>query len=548
VAWLQVAAVIAIVVILHVPLGNYLARAYTAPTSWRVEMAIYRIVGVEPDNEQRWTKYLTSLLAFSAVSVLLLYGILLGQTYLPEPWGHKGMTPALAFNTAISFTSNTSWQNYPGESTLGHVGLTAGLGVQAFASCAVGMCVAIALIRGFTRRERNEIGNFWVDLVRTVVRILIPLSVVVAVILLVLGVITNFNGPQAVSTLAGGHQTILGGPVASWESIKLMSGDGGGAFNTNSAHPFENPTPLSNVVEIVAMLLIPAAFIRTFGVMVGDKKQGWALFAAVAILFVIGAVAIIWAQTPAHGTVIGAVGAATEGTETRFGVPGSALFGQAATASGDGAANASYDSFASLGGGVLLMNMMLGEVAPGGAGSGLYGLVVMALLAVFLGGLMVGTTPEFLQKRLHARHMKLISLYILVIPLTVLVGCAIAMALPGQVASMLNTGPHGLSEVLYAFTSSAANNGSAFGGFSGNTTWFDVALAVAMASGRFVPIIVVMALAGTFAAQRRGVVTAGTLRTHQPTFVVLIVSVTLIMVGLEYLPALALGPLADALG
>jgi K+-transporting ATPase ATPase A chain len=545
---LQVAAVIAIVVILHVPLGNYLARAYTAPTGWRVEMAIYRIVGVEPDNEQRWTKYLTSLLAFSAVSVLLLYGILLGQTYLPEPWGHKGMTPALAFNTAISFTSNTSWQNYPGESTLGHVGLTAGLGVQAFASCAVGMCVAIALIRGFARRERNEIGNFWVDLVRTVVRILIPLSVVVAVILLVLGVITNFNGPQAVSTLAGGHQTILGGPVASWESIKLMSGDGGGAFNANSAHPFENPTPLSNVVEIVAMLLIPAAFIRTFGVMVGDKKQGWALFAAVAILFVIGAVAIIWAQTAGHGTVIGAVGAATEGTETRFGVPGSALFGQAATASGDGAANASYDSFASLGGGVLLMNMMLGEVAPGGAGSGLYGLVVMALLAVFLGGLMVGTTPEFLQKRLHARHMKLISLYILVIPLTVLVGCAIAIALPGQVASMLNTGPHGLSEVLYAFTSSAANNGSAFGGFSGNTTWFDVALAFAMASGRFVPIIVVMALAGTFAAQRRGVVTAGTLRTHQPTFVVLIVSVTLIMVGLEYLPALALGPLADALG
>jgi len=544
---LQVAAVIAIVVILHVPLGNYLARAYTAPTSWRVETAIYRIVGVEPDNEQRWTKYLTSLLAFSAVSVLLLYGILLGQTYLPEPWGHKGMTPALAFNTAISFTSNTSWQNYPGESTLGHVGLAAGLGVQAFASCAVGMCVAIALIRGFARRERNEIGNFWVDLVRTVVRILIPLSVVVAVILLVLGVIANFNGPQDVSTLAGGHQTILGGPVASWESIKLMSGDGGGAFNANSAHPFENPTPLSNVVEIVAMLLIPVAFIRTFGVMVGDKKQGWALFAAVAILFVIGAAAIIWAQTAGHGTVIGAVGAATEGTETRFGVPGSALFGQAATASGDGAANASYDSFASLGGGVLLMNMMLGEVAPGGAGSGLYGLVVMALLAVFLGGLMVGTTPEFLQKRLHARHMKLISLYILVIPLTVLVGCAIAMALPGQVASMLNSGPHGLSEVLYAFTSSAANNGSAFGGFSGNTTWYNVALAFAMMSGRFVPIIVVMALAGTFATQRRGVVTAGTLRTHQPTFVVLIVSVTLIMVGLEYLPALALGPLADAL-
>jgi K+-transporting ATPase ATPase A chain len=547
-AWLQVAEVVIIVVILHVPLGNYLARTYTAPASWRVEKAIYRVVGVQPGNEQRWTSYLSSLLAFSLVSVLLLYAILLGQAHLPEPWGHKGMTPALAFNTAISFTTNTSWQNYPGESTLGHLGLAAGLGVQAFASCAVGMCVAIALIRGLVRGQRGELGNFWVDLVRTVVRILIPLSVVVAIILLTLGVVANFNDPQDVSTLAGGNQTILGGPVASWESIKLMSGDGGGAFNVNSAHPFENPTPLSNIVEIVAMLLIPVAFIRTFGVMVGDKKQGWALFAAVAILFVIGTVAIVWAQTATHGTVIGALGAASEGTDTRFGVPGSALFGQAATASGDGAANASYDSFASIGGGVLLMNMMLGEVAPGGAGSGLYGLVMMALLAVFLGGLMVGTTPEFLQKRLQARHMKLVSFYILALPVTVLVGCAVAMALPGQRASMLNGGPHGLSEVLYAFTSSAANNGSAFAGFSGNTTWYNVALAVAMVSGRFVPIIAVMALAGTFATQRQGVVTAGTLRTHRPTFVVLIVSVTLIMVGLEYLPALALGPLADALG
>ena len=285
-----------------------MARVYTATTSWWVEKAIYRVVGVQPDDEQRWTRYLSSLLAFSGVSVLLLYAIMLLQVHLPEPWGHKGMTPALAFNTAISFTTNTSWQNYPGESTLGHLGLAAGLGVQAFASCAVGMCVAIALIRGITRRQRHELGNFWVDLVRTVVRILMPLSVVVAVLLLKLGVIANFNGPQDVSTVAGGSQTILGGPVASWESIKLMSGDGGGAFNANSAHPFENPTPLSNVIEIVAMLLIPVSLIRTFGVMVGDRRQGWALFAAVATLFIIGAVAIVWAQTAGHGTVIGAVG------------------------------------------------------------------------------------------------------------------------------------------------------------------------------------------------------------------------------------------------
>jgi K+-transporting ATPase ATPase A chain len=545
---LQAAGIIAIVVILHVPLGNYMAAVYASGSDLVVERVIYRLVGVQPHAQQRWTRYLSSLLAFSVVSVLMLYALLLLQVNAPEPWGHKGMTPALAFNTAISFTTNTSWQNYPGESTLGHIGLVAGLGVQAFASAAVGVCVAVALIRGLIATQQGELGNFWVDLVRTVIRILLPLAIVFGVVLLALGVVANFGGVHEISTLADGTQTIPGGPVAAWEPIKLMSGDGGGAFNVNSAHPYENPTLASCLIEIVAMLLIPLALVRTFGVMIGNKKQGWALFAAVAILFVVGTVVIMWAQMAGHGTVVDAVGAPTEGTETRFGVPGSALFGQAATASGDGAANASYDSFASLGGGVLLINMMLGEVAPGGAGSGLYGLVVMALLAVFLGGLMVGTTPEFLKKRLHARHMKLVSLYILVLPVTILLGYAVAMALPVQRASMFNAGQHGLSEVLYAFTSSAANNGSAFGGFSGNTTWYNVALALAVVAGRFIPIIAVMALAGTFADQRPGVVIAGTLRTHQPTFIALIVGVTLIMVGLEYLPALALGPVADALG
>ncbi|MGJ6122596.1 potassium-transporting ATPase subunit KdpA [Mycolicibacterium sp. Y3] len=543
---MQAAAVLAIVLTTHVPLGNYLARVYSTTGDWRLEGAVYRVVGVQPGAQQRWTGYLGSLLAFSAVSVLFLYAVLLLQRYLPEPWGHKGISPALAFNTAISFTTNTSWQNYPGETTLGHIGLMAGLGVQAFASCAVGMCVAIALIRGLTRGG-GELGNFWVDLVRSVFRVLLPLSCAVSVVLLALGVIANFLGTQEFTTLAGGRQSIVGGPVAPWESIKLMSGDGGGAFNVNSAHPFENPTPVSNVIEVAAMLVIPMAFIRTFGVMVGDKRQGWALLAVVAALFAIGAGAIVWSQTADHGTVIAAVGTASEGSETRFGVLGTTIFAQAATASGDGAANGSYDSFTSLGGGVLLMNMMLGEVIPGGAGSGLYGLVLMALLTVFLGGLMVGTTPEYLQKRLHARHMKLISIYLLALPVTILVGCAVAMALPGQRASMLNAGPHGLSEVLYAFTSSAANNGSAFGGFSGNTAWYNVVLAIVMVAGRFVPIIAVMALAGTFATQRPGVVTAGTLRTHQPTFIVLMAGVTLVMVGLEYLPALALGPIADAL-
>jgi potassium-transporting ATPase potassium-binding subunit len=546
-ALLQVIAIVVVVVVLHVPLGDYMARVYSDAGHWRIERVMYRLIGSQPDGQQRWAKYGYSVLAFSAVSVLFLYGLLLAQTHLPEPWGHKGMTPALAFNTAISFVTNTSWQNYAGEATLGHVGLIAGLGVQAFASCAVGMCVAVALIRGLAQYQNEQIGNFWTDLVRSVVRILLPLSIIVTLLLLALGVINNFTGAQDVSTVAGGSQTILGGPVATWESIKLLSGDGGGAFNVNSAHPFENPTPLTNVLEIVAMVLIPVAFLRTFGVMVGDKKQGWALFSAAAVLFVIGTAAIIVVTSVTHGTVVHAVGGAFEGTETRFGVPGSGMFGQVATASADGAANSAYDSFAAFGGAVLMLNMMLGEVAPGGAGSGLYGLVMMVLLAVFLGGLMVGRTPEYLKQWLRARHMKLVSLYILALPAAVLVGTAVAMALPGERASMLNAGPHGLSEVLYAFTSSAANNGSAFAGFSGNTTWYNTALALAMMVGRFLPIIAVLAIAGTFAAQKPGVITAGTLRTHSLTFIWLIVAATLLIVGLEYLPALALGPIADGL-
>nr|WP_246228033.1 potassium-transporting ATPase subunit KdpA [Mycolicibacterium helvum] len=525
-----------------------MARMYSDTGHWRVEQVIYRLIGAQPDDQQRWTRYGYSVLAFSAVSVLFLYGLLLVQTLLPEPWGHTGMTPSLAFNTAISFVTNTSWQSYAGEATLGHVGLVAGLGVQAFASCAVGMCVAVALIRGLAQYQNEQLGNFWTDLVRSVVRILLPLSVVITLVLLALGVVNNFTGAQEVSTLAGGNQTILGGPVATWESIKLMSGDGGGAFNVNSAHPFENPTPLTNAVEIVAMLLIPVAFLRMFGVMIGDRKQGWALFTAAAVLFVIATVAIIAATAVTHGTVVHAVGSPVEGTETRFGVPGSVLFGQVATGSADGAANSSYDSFVSFGGAVLMLNMMLGEVAPGGAGSGLYGLVMMVLLAVFIGGLMVGRTPEYLRQPLRARHMKLVSLYILALPAAVLIATAVAMALPGQRASMLNAGPHGLSEVLYAFTSSAANNGSAFAGISANTTWYNTALALAMMVGRFLPIIAALAIAGTFAAQKPGVITAGTLRTHSPTFIVLIIGATLLVVGLEYLPAMALGPLADGLG
>lgn len=544
-AWLQLGVVIVLVGVLHVPLGNYMARVYTTGIDWRVEKVVYRLVGVDSTRQQKWTHYLGSILAFSAVSILGLYGLLLLQAHLPAPWGHPGMTPALAFNTAVSFATNTSWQNYAGESTLGHLGLATALGVQAFASAAVGMCVAVALIRGIVARQADELGNFWVDLVRSCVRILLPIALLTAVILVVLGVVQNFHAAREFGTAAGGSQTLLGGPVASWESIKLLSGDGGGAFNVNSAHPFENPTPVSNVVEIVAMLLIPVSFVRMFGVMVGDKRQGWALLAVVAVLFALGAAAIGFSESLEHGTVTAAVGSAAEGTETRFGVPGSAIFGQAATASADGAANSSYDSFASLGGAVLMANMMLGEVSPGGSGSGLYGLLVVALLAVFLGGLMIGRTPEFLKKRLGAREMKLVSLIILTAPIAVLVGTGLSIALPMGVKSMGNPGPHGLSELLYAFTSCVAGNGSAFAGFTGNTGWFNVALAIAMIVGRYLPMIFVMTLAASLARQRPGVVTAGTLRTHSPVFVGLMIGAVLIVVGLEFFPALALGPLAE---
>lgn len=547
-AWLQLLAVVTMLGALNVPLGNYMARVYTSEKHWCVERFIYRWVGVNPDAEQRGIWYLVSVLAFSAVSVLGLLTLLMWQTHLPQPWGHKGMTPLLALNTAVSFATNTSWQNYAGESTLGHVGLAAGLGVQAFASAAVGMAVAVALIRGIARRETYMLGNFWVDLVRGMIRILLPIAVVVAIGLSVLGVVESFHGARAITTLVGGSQTLPVGPVASWESIKLMSGDGGGAFNANSAHPFENPTALSNIIEIVVMLLIPMSLVRTYGIMVGDRRQGWALLAVVVVLFGLGTAMVGLSEAIPHNAVPVAVGASTEGTEVRFGVPASALFGQVATATADGAANSSYGSFASLGGGVLMANMMLGEVSPGGPGSGLYGLVIIALLAVFLGGLMIGRTPVYLGKRLGPREMKLVSLMLLTAPCAVLTGVAIAVAVPAGPKSMGNTGPHGLSELLYAFTSCVAGNGSAFAGFSGDTPVFNLALSAAMLVGRYAPMVLVLVLAACFAGQRPSLIDdPGTLPTHTASFVGLMVGAVLIVVGLEYLPALALAPVAESL-
>jgi len=543
----QVLLVVGVLAVLHVPLGNYLARVYTASAHGRVEMLIFRLGRIDPDADQRWPVYLTSLLAFSAVGVGALYLLLRLQGHLPYSLGHPGMSPALAFDTAVSFTTNTSWQSYSGESTLGHTALAVGLGTQAFLSLAVGMAAAVALVRGLTRRNTDRVGNFWVDLTRGCLRVAVPLALLGGLALLACGVVQNLEPAHSATGLAGIRQPLIGGPVASWEPVKLLSGDGGGAFNANSAHPFENPSGLSNLIEIVLMLLIPSAFPRAYGVMVGDRRQGWALAAVAGLLFAVALTTANAAQAGHHGTVPTAVGAATEGTETRIGVPASTLFGATATATADGAADASYDSFTSLGGGVLMANMMLGEISPGGGGSGLYGLLMTALVAVFLGGLLVGRTPEYLGKQVRQREITFISLYALALPATVLIGTALALALPAGRAGLLNTGPHGLAEPLYAFTSAANSNGSAFAGLNADTTFYNTALGVTMLAGRYLPMIFVLALAGAFARQGIRPASRGTLATHTPFFVAFITATAVLMSLLSFLPTLALGPLADAL-
>lgn len=550
-AWIQASLVIAVVVGLHVPLGDYMARVLDAGTRTghgRAERALYRFCGVDPDREQTWRHYLTALLAFSAMSIAALFALFTLQGRLPWSTGHEGMPWRLALHTAVSFTTNTSWQNYAGESTTGHLAVMAGLGVQAFASAAVGICAALALIRGLVRRSTDDLGNFWVDLLRTVFRILLPLAVVSGLVLMAGGVIQNLDGAHTVSTVAGGRQTLLGGPVASWEPVKLFTGDGGGVFNANSAHPFENPSAWTNAFEIVLMLLIPTACIRMFGRMAGSVKHSWTLLTVVGILFVLLLAAGTLAQSAHGGTVTQAVGGQQEGTETRFGIPGSTLFGVSATGSADGAANASYDSFSSLGGGVLLAAMMLGEIAPGGAGSGLYGLIMVVLMAVFIGGLMVGRTPEYLRKRIGYGEMRWVVVYALIPPTVILACSGFALAMGNAQSSMGNPGAHGLSELVYAYTSNTNSNGSAMAGFNGATDFHNLLMVVAMLAGRYLPIVCVLALAGRLARQRQGVVTAGTLRAQGVNFIVLATAASVVLALLNFLPALSLGTLADALG
>lgn len=553
--WLFLALFATLVLLLGIsyrPLGDYMAHTFTSKRDLKVERGFYRLIGVDARSEQSWPVYLRSVLAFSILGVLFLYALQRMQAILPYSLGLPAVPEGLSFNTAISFVTNTNWQSYSPEATMGYTVQMAGLAVQNFLSAAVGLAVAVALVRGFAAHRSGTIGNFWVDMTRATLRILLPLSIVFALILLAGGVIENFNGFVHVATLTGGSAVIPGGPVASQEAIKMLGNNGGGFFNANSAHPFENPTAWTNVVEIYLMLLIPFSLTRTFGKMVGDVRQGYAILGAMATIFVVSLVALTLFEFQGGGTATHAAGGAFEGKEVRFGILGSTFFGTTTTLTSTGAVNSVHDSYTPLGGFMTMVNMMTGEVAPGGIGAGLYGMLIIAVLAVFLAGLMVGRTPEYLGKKIGAREIKLAGMYILMTPTLALVGTGLSFAIPGiaqnvEKVSMLNPGTHGFSEVLYAFTSAANNNGSAFAGLTADTPWLNAALGVVMFLGRFVPIVFVLALAGSLAAQEKVPATTGTLPTHRPLFVTFVIGVVVIVAALTYFPVLALGPLAEGL-
>ncbi|MEV7864720.1 potassium-transporting ATPase subunit KdpA [Streptomyces sp. NPDC088124] len=552
---LQLLALIVALGLAYRPLGDHMARVYSPDPSagrgtgrhLRVEKWIYRAIGANPDTEMRWTAYLRGVLAFSAVSVLFLYLLQRVQGGLPGSLGFSSIDPDQAFNTAASFVSNTNWQSYYGEQSMGPVVQTGGLAVQNFLSAAVGMAVAVALVRGFARSRTGELGNFWADLVRGTVRILLPISVIGAVVLVACGAIQNFAGIHEVGQFLGGPQQWNGGAVASQEAIKELGTNGGGYFNANSAHPFENPNGISNLFEIFLILLIPFAMTRTFGRMVGSVKQGYAILATMVVIWLGFTALMMWTEFHHGAPAFDIAGGALEGKETRFGVGGSSIWAVATTLTSTGAVNSFLSSFTGFGGGIALLGMQLGEIAPGGVGSGLYGILIMAVIAVFLAGLMVGRTPEYLGKKIGTREIKFAACYILVTPALVLCFTAVAMALPTPVHSLTNSGPHGFSEILYAYTSAGNNNGSAFAGLNADTQWFNTSLGIVMLLGRFVPMVFVLALAGSLAEQRPIPSTAGTLRTDKPLFTGVLAGTILIVTGLTYFPALALGPLAEGL-
>ena len=563
--WVQFAVLIALLAITAPPLGLYIARVYgetgTAPGDRffkPVERMLYRLCRVDPASEQRWTTYAFAVIAFSAVSFLLLYGLLRLQAVLPfNPTDMPAVTDHVAFNAAVSFMTNTNWQSYGGETTLSHLTQMTGLTVQNFVSAAVGMCVMAALIRGLARRRAQTLGNFWVDLTRTVLRILLPLSFMVALLLISQGVIQNLSGFTAAQTLEGATQYIPGGPAASQVAIKQLGTNGGGFFNVNSAHPLENYTPLGNLIENWAILVVPFALAFTFGRMVGDRRQGFAVAAIMAIICFGMSVAAMSFEGNGNPRLdaLGVSQTATadqsggnlEGKEVRFGTAASGLWAASTTGTSNGSVNSMHDSYTPLGGMIPMSHMMLGEVSPGGVGVGLNGLLIMAILSVFIAGLMVGRTPEYLGKKIQATEMKLVTLYILAMPATLLAFAAASVLIPSALDSLNNTGPHGLSEILYAFASGSNNNGSAFAGLTASTWWYDVTIGLAMLIGRFFLIIPVLAIAGSMARKGTTPVTTASFPTHKPLFVGLVIGIVLIVGGLTFFPALALGPVVEQL-
>lgn len=554
--WLQISLLFIAVLLFIKPLGLYMAHVFNGERTWLtpifspIERALYAVAGVDTKKEQGWLGYTLSMLAFSIASFLALYSILRLQAFLPfNPQGFANVEPGLAFNTAVSFVTNTNWQNYAGEATMSNFSQMAGLTVQNFLSAAVGMALAIAFTRAFVRSQASTLGNFWVDMTRATLYVLLPIAVIVAVMFVAMGLPQTMDASVTATTLEGSQQVISLGPVASQEAIKQLGTNGGGFFNANAAHPFENPTALSNYLNIFSMLTISAAFIYTFGQMVGSRRQGWVLLTAMAVLLIAGVATVYWAES-AGNPILTSIGVDAaqgnmEGKEVRFGQAMTALYAAVTTGLSDGGVNGMHGSFTGLGGLAPMFLIQLGEVLPGGVGSGLYGMLVFALLSVFVAGLMVGRTPEFLGKKIEGREMKFAMLAVLILPTVILGFTALSAMLPFAVASIGTAGPHGLSEILYAFTSAAGNNGSAFGGLSGNTDWYNTTLGISMLLGRFAYVVPVMAIAGSLAAKVRVPASAGTFPTDGPLFVGLLIGIILILGGLQFFPALALGPIVE---
>ncbi|MGE5390920.1 MAG: potassium-transporting ATPase subunit KdpA [Deltaproteobacteria bacterium] len=551
----QVAFYLIVLILLAIPLGRYMAKVYQSETTifdrafLPLERLIYRLVGVDPNHEMRWTEYLAAVLCFNLIGLVVLFALLMLQAVLPlNPQGFAGIKWDLALNTAVSFITNTNWQAYSGESIMSYLSQMLGLTVQNFLSAATGMVVVVALIRGLSRREGKGIGNFWFDLTRSTLWILFPLSIVGAVLLASQGVIQNFSPYLTYSTLNGGHQTLAMGPVASQEAIKMIGTNGGGFMNANSAHPFENPTPFSNLLEMLFIFVIPAGLTETFGKMVGNIKQGRVIFAAMLLLFILS-FSVCYEAEISGNPLLKSSGItdslSMEGKEVRFGIVNDALFTTITTAASCGAVNTMHDSLTPLGGFIPLLQIMLGEVIFGGVGSGLYGMLIFVILTVFIVGLMVGRTPEYLGKKIESHEIKMATIAVLIPAATILMFSALAVVIPAGTSSIANPGPHGLSEILYAFSSGAGNNGSAFAGLSANTLFYNISLAIAMFVGRFGVIIPVLAIAGSMVIKKTVAANAGTFETTGPLFTGLLMGVVLIIGALTFFPALALGPVVE---